>query len=116
MGAPGPPKELRIESNKPGTAFCLDGAPLLSSDTRVSVHAGDRVYVVKPAPDKEVTIVAAKDGYFPFTDKVTREKIRMQFEFYERNSCTRSSAGRTCITPAIISDLNAFRQFCKKYP
>src|SRR5690349_1879412 len=60
------PGQLRLESNLSGTAFCLGGAPLLSSDTHVKVYGGDRVYIVSPAPEIDMTVVAAKNGYYPF--------------------------------------------------
>jgi hypothetical protein len=115
-GTAGASRQLRLESNKAGAAFCLGGAPLLSSDPRVTVYAGDRVYVVTPAPEQTSTVVAVKEGFFPFVDTATPQKVRLQFDFFDRNRCTRSSGGQTCVTSAMISELGAFRQFCSEYP
>jgi hypothetical protein len=111
-----PAQRLRLESNKPGTAFCLAGKPLVAGDPGVTLQAGDRVYVVDPAPDEETTVVAAQPGYYAFVDSASAEKARLQFDFFERNRCTRSSAGRICATPELTSDVNAFDRFCADFP
>jgi hypothetical protein len=111
-----PGQELRLESNQPGTAFCLGGEPLLSNDSRVSVDSGDRIYTVNLQLTEPITVVAAKDGYYPFIDSVAPEKRRLKFDFFSRNKCGSSSGGRTCVTTAMISDLNSFRKLCKQHP
>jgi hypothetical protein len=110
-----PPKLLRLESNKPGTAFCLAGTPLVAGDPGVTLQAGDRVYVVDPAPEGETTVVAAQPGYYAFVDTASPDKVRLQFDFFERNRCTSSSAGRTCATSQLTSDINAFDRFCADF-
>jgi hypothetical protein len=111
-----PEKRLRLESNKPGTAFCLAGRPVVAGDPGVTLQAGDRVYVVDPAPEAVTTVVAAQAGYFAFVDTASSNKVRLQFDFFERNRCTGSSAGRTCVTSELTSDLNAFERFCANFP
>jgi hypothetical protein len=109
-------KQLRLESNKPGTAFCLAGKPLVPGDPGVAVQAGDRVYVVDPAPEQVATVVAAQQDYFVFVDTASADKVRLQFHFFDRNKCTSSSAGRTCVTSQVTSDLDAFEKLCAQYP
>jgi hypothetical protein len=111
-----PAQRLRLESNKPGTAFCLGGKPVVAGDPGVTLQAGDRVYVVDPAPDAETTVVAAQPGYYAFVDSASSDKVRLQFDFFERNRCMSSSAGRTCATSQLTSDINAFDRFCADFP
>ena len=111
-----PAQRLRLESNKPGTAFCLAGKPVVVGDPGVTLQAGDRVYVVDPAPNTEPTVVAAQPGYYAFVDSASSEKVRLQFDFFERNRCTGSSAGRICATSELTSDVNAFDRFCADFP
>jgi hypothetical protein len=109
-------KQLRLESNKPGTAFCLAGKPLVAGDPGVTVQAGDRVYVVDPAPEQVTTVVAAQQDYFVFVDTASADKVRLQFHFFDRSKCTSSAAGRTCVTSQVSSDLDAFEKLCAQYP
>jgi hypothetical protein len=112
----GEKQRLRLESSKSGTAFCLAGKPVVAGDPGVTVQAGDRVYLIDPAPEERTTVVAAQPGYFAVVDEATRLKDRLLFTIIERNRCTGSSAGRTCVTSQLTSDLNAFEAFCAKFP
>lgn len=108
---------LRLEANKPGTAFCLAGKPLVAGDPGLTIQAGDRVYVLDPPPEgEEVTVVAAQSGYFVFVDSTTPDKRFLQFQFFERNRCKKSSQGRTCAQADVVSDLAAFERFCSSFP
>jgi hypothetical protein len=108
--------QLRLESNKPGTAFCLGGKPVVAGDPGVTVQAGDRVYLIDPAPQRSTTVVAAQPGYFAVVDDASSIKHRLLFTIIERNRCTGSSAGRTCVTSQLTSDLKAFETFCANFP
>jgi hypothetical protein len=112
----GEKQRLRLESNKPGTAFCLAGKPVVAGDPGVTVQAGDRVYIIDPAPKETTTVVAAQAGYFAFVDDADADKVRLQFNYFARNGCTSSSAGRTCVTYQLTSDLKAFEAFCANFP
>lgn len=108
---------LRLEANKPGTAFCLGGKPLVAGDPGLTVQAGDRVYIVEPAPKgEEVTVIAAQPGFFVFVDSTTPNKRFLQFDFFERHRCRKPSQGRTCTQADVVSDLAAFERFCSSFP
>ncbi|MEL7470468.1 MAG: hypothetical protein AAFN27_18580 [Pseudomonadota bacterium] len=112
----GEEEALRLESNKSGTYFCVAGKALVPGDPGLTIHASDRVYILKPPPSLEIaTVVAAKPGYFVFVDSTNFRKRNLQFDFFNRNKCRRNSKGRTCARSS-LSKLSEHEKFCAGYP